>query len=122
MTLLLPVDDATGKVPAALFREQEDAHGYFCLLRRILEHKGIPMALYNDRHAVFWDVRSSRKRKGESPGGKRSLTQFGRSLEELGVGQVFARSPQAKGRVERVAGTFQDRLLSELRLAGATTM
>lgn len=77
MTLLLAVDDAIWKVPAALFREQSDAHGYFCLLRKILEHKGIPMALYNDGHAVFWDVRSSRKRKGESPGGRRSPTQFG---------------------------------------------
>lgn len=121
LMLLLAVDDATSKVPAALFREQEDALGYFQLLKMVIEHKGIPMALYNDRHAVFWDVRASRARHaGES--GKRGLTQFGRALQELGVGQVFARSPQAKGRVERTGGTFQDRLLSELRLAGARTM
>lgn len=122
MTLLLAIDDATGTVPAALFREQEDGHGYFCLLRTIIERKGIPMALYNDRHAVFWDVRGSRNLKGEEPGNRRRLTQFGRAMQDLGVVQVFARSPQAKGRVERAAGTFQDRLLSELRLAGASTM
>jgi len=122
MTLLLAVDDATGTVPAALFREQEDSHGYFCLLGTIIERKGIPMALYSDRHAVFWDVRGSRKLKGEEPGSKRRLTQFGRAMQDLGVVQVFARSPQAKGRVERAAGTFQNRLLSELRLAGASTL
>ncbi len=122
MTLLLAVDDATGTVPAALFREQEDSYGYFCLLRAMIEHKGIPMALYSDRHAVFWDVRGSRKRTGKESGSERRPTQFGRAMQELGVTQVFARSPQAKGRVERAAGTFQDRLLTELRLAGASTL
>ena len=122
MTLLLAVDDATGTVPAALFREQEDSHGYFCLLRTIIERKGIPRALFSDRHAVFWDVRSSRKHKGEERGSERRSTQFGRAMQDLGVVQVFARSPQAKGRVERAAGTFQDRLPSELRLAGANSL
>jgi len=52
MTLLLAID-AAGTVPAALFREQEDSYGCFCLLRAMIEHKGIPMALYSDRHGVF---------------------------------------------------------------------
>lgn len=115
MTLLLAVDDATGTVPTALFREQEDSYGYFCLLRAMIKHKGIPMALYSDRHGVFWHLHHSRKTE-------RKTTQFGRAMGELGVAQVFARSPQAKGRVERAAGTFQDRLVSELRMAAASSL
>jgi len=122
MTLLLAVDDATGTVPVALFREQEDSHGYFCLLWGMIGRKGIPLALYSDRHGVFRHVRHSRKIEGEEPRSETKTTQFGRAMQELGVIQVFARSPQAEGRVERVAGTFQDRLVSELRLAGASTL
>lgn len=122
MTLLLAVDDATGTVPVALFRDHEDSHGYFCLLWAMIERKGIPLALYSDRHGVFRHVRHSRKIEGKEPGIERKTTQFGRAMQELGVVQVFARSPQAKGRVERAAGTFQDRLVSELRLAGASTL
>jgi transposase len=122
MTLLLAVDDATGTVPAALFREREDSWGYFRLLWTMIERKGIPLALYSDRHGVFWNARDSRKTRGQTPKRKTRTTQFGRAMQDLGVAQVFARSPQAKGRVERAAGTFQDRLVSELRLAGASTM
>ena len=122
MTLLLAVDDATGTVPAALFREQEDSRGYFRLLWAMIERKGIPLALYSDHHSVFWNVRGSRKIEGQAQRSKRRMTQFGRAMHDLGVAQVFARSPQAKGRVERAAGTFQDRLISELRLAGASTL
>jgi transposase len=121
LSLLLAVDDATGTVPYALFREQEDAHGYFLLLREVILRRGIPLALYSDRHGVF--QRSSRETKTleEQVTGERQPTQFGRALRELGIRAVFARSPQAKGRVERVAGTFQDRLATELRLAGAAS-
>ncbi|MCK4394809.1 ISNCY family transposase [Candidatus Bipolaricaulota bacterium] len=122
MTLLLAVDDATGTVPGALFRRQEDSHGYFCLLWAIIERKGIPLALYSDRHGVFWHMRRSRKLEEEESGSKRKPTQFGRAMQDLGVVQVFAWSPQVKGRVEQVAGTFQDRLVTELRLAGASTL
>ena len=68
MTLLLAVDGATGTIPGALFREQENSHGYFCLLWIIIERKGIPLALYSDRHSVFWHARRSRKL--ESGGGR----------------------------------------------------
>ena len=61
MTLLLAVDDATGTVPAALFCEQEDSHSYFCLLRTIIGRKGIPLALYSERHGVYWHLHHSRK-------------------------------------------------------------
>ena len=113
--LLLAVDDATGAVVHALFRPAEDARGYFLLMEQVLRRSGIPLALYSDRHAVF---RASAQQRA---GGEAS-TQFARAMAELGVRLIFARSPQAKGRVERMAGTFQDRLVTELRLASATTI
>ena len=112
--LLPAVDDATGIVANALFCEQENTRGYFLLMRGLIQRFGIPIALYTDRHSVFKNV----------PGAGRAgaPTQFSRAMDELGVQMVFALSPQAKGRVERTAGTFQDRLVTELRLAGATTI
>jgi hypothetical protein len=121
-TLLLSVDDATGTIPYALFREGEDAQGYFRLLWGIFQSRGVPLAVYTDRHSVFQPPRRPHETLDESLAKERGRTQVGRALRELGVRQVFARSPEAKGRVERMAGTFQDRLVSELRLAGATTM
>ena len=121
LTLLLAVDDATGKVPYALFREQEDTQGYLLLLRGIIERCGIPLAVYTDRHSVFGHCRREPHQSPASSGVAAS-TQFARALRELGVTQVFAHSPEAKGRVERTSGTFQDRLVAELRLAGASTL
>ena len=120
LTLLLAVDDATGRVPYALFREQEDTQGYLLLLRGVIERCGIPLAVYTDRHSVFGHCRSFHE-TNVSPGVGAS-TQFGRALRELGVTQVFAHSPEAKGRVERASGTLQDRLVAELRLAGVSMM
>lgn len=121
LTLVAAIDDATGTVPGALFREQEDAQGYFLLLREVIQGKGIPLALYSDRHGIF--QRSSRERESleEQLSGERQPTQFGRALRELGIQSIFALSPQAKGRIERLFGTLQDRLVAELRLAGAST-
>lgn len=120
LTLLLAVDDATGTAPYALFQEQGDTGGYLSLLQGIIERRGIPLAVYTDGHAVFQPRRgppdlSQVSRKGPS-------TQWSRALEELGITQIPAHSPQAKGRVERANGTFQDRLVAELRLAGASTL
>ena len=112
--LLLAVDDATGIVVNALFCEQENIRDYLLLMRGLLQRYGIPVALYTDRHSVFKNVPGS--------GLARAPTQFSRAMDELGIQMVFALSPQAKGRVERTAGTFQDRLVTELRLAGATTI
>ncbi|MCX6010900.1 MAG: ISNCY family transposase [Chloroflexi bacterium] len=114
LTLLLAVDDATGTVPYALFREQEDTLGYFELLKVIINRCGIPLGVYTDRDSIFHVARGPSNGAG-------SLTQFGRALRELGVTHVLAHSPEAKGRVERANGTFQDRLVSELRLTGAST-
>ena len=82
------------------------------LIQGLLRRRGVPVALYTDRHGVFKHTPSS-----DLPG---MPTQFSRAMEELGIQMVFAHSPQAKGRVERTAGTFQDRLATELRLTGAS--
>ena len=113
-TLLIAVDDATGQVVSALCCEHEDARSYFLLIRALVEHRGVPVALYTDRHAVF--------KHTPGPGLPTGPTQFSRAMDELGTQMIFAQSPQAKGRVERTGGTFQDRLVAELRLAGATTL
>ena len=122
LSLVGGIDDATGTVPYACFREQEDAHGYFLLLRGILQRKGLPLALYSDRHSIFMVASPQPETLEEQLAGKRPLTQFGRALAELDVQLILAHSPQAKGRIERLWGTFQERLLLELRLAGANTI
>ena len=113
-TLLLAVDDATGCIVNALFCELENTRSYFLLMRHLIQSYGIPLALYSDRHSVFKHTPPSET--AAAP------TQFSRAMGEIGVQMIFARSPQAKGRVERTAGTLQDRLVSELWLAGATTI
>ena len=113
-TLLLAVDDATGCVVNALFCEQENTRSYLLLMRDLIRSYGIPLALYSDRHGVFKHTPPSET--AAAP------TQFSRAMGEIGVQLIFARSPQAKGRVERTAGTLQDRLVTEMRLAGATTI
>ncbi len=122
LTLLAAVDDATGTIPYALFREQEDAHGYFLLLREIAGRKGLPLAIYSDRHSIFQVNPKQRETVAEQLAGERQPTQFGRALKELGIESIVALSPQAKGRVERLFGTLQDRLVSELRLKKANTL
>jgi hypothetical protein len=118
----MAVDDATGMVPHALFHQQEDTRGYLLLMRGIIERKGIPLAVYNDRDSVFIYPSRRPRREGEPPARVKRPTQFGRALKELGIEAIFARPPQAKGRIERLARTFQDWLVGELRLAGASSL
>ena len=122
LTLVGAIDDATGEVPHGLFREQEDAQGYSLLLRQIVASYGIPMAVYHDGHGIFERSKREPESLEEQLEGKRKPTQFGRIMEELGIASITSRSPQARGRIERLWGTFQDRLVSELRLAGASTL
>jgi hypothetical protein len=124
LSLVGAIDDATAKVPWACFREQEDAQGYFEVMQETVRRFGIPMSVYADRHSIFFQAKEAALGKlslEEQLAGKREPTQFGRLLNELGVQLIHALSPQAKGRIERLWGTFQDRLASELRLAGAST-
>ena len=76
LSLLGAIDDATGKVPYALFREQEDAQGYFLLLRQIVGSYGIPMALYHDRHGIFERSKSEPESLEEQLEGRRKPTQY----------------------------------------------
>ena len=122
LTLIGFQDDATGQILAAHFQlEAENTLGYLRALHAMIAAHGIPLSLYRDRHTIFqrndahWTV-------AEQLAGKQSPTQLGRALEELGIQQIPAYSPQAKGRIERAWRTCQDRLVSELRLAGATTL
>jgi len=121
LSLFAAIDDATGAVLAARFRVVEDAHGYFLLVQEIVTTHGRPLAFYHDRHSIFRPP-TRQETVAEQVTGQRDPTQFGRLLDALGIAGVSAHSPQAKGRVERLFGTWQDRLVSVLRLAGATTM
>lgn len=120
LTLHAAIDDATGEVPWAVFREQEDATGYALLLHHISQTHGLPLALYADRHTIFQSPREATL--AEQLAGVEPRTHLGRLLERLHVELIGARSPQAKGRVERLFGTLQDRLVKELRRAGATNL
>jgi transposase len=122
LTLVGGIDDASGIVTGAIFREQEDAAGYFAVLTQTAAGYGLPAGLYSDRHGIFWRDRRRPPSLAEQLAGRHSPTQVGRALEEAGIAWIAARSPQAKGRVERLWGTWQDRLRVELRLAAATTM
>jgi transposase InsO family protein len=114
------IDDATGALLHGVFTLEEDAQSYLICLRQILLDKGIPLALYMDRHGIFrrnddhWSLQ-------EQLAGEQTPTQLGQALRELGIKPIFALSPQAKGRVERLFNTLQDRLVAELRLAGIST-
>jgi transposase len=114
LTLVGAIDDATGMVPAATFRDQEDTAAYLEILQLTITAHGLPGALYHDRHSAFAPTSPG----PAEPGAPDELSQVGRALVELGIGSIVARSPQAKGRIERLWGTFQDRLVVELRLAG----
>lgn len=122
LTLIGAIDDATGIVTAGRFRAQEDAAGYFAILDRTVRQFGIPAEVYTDRHGVFVVETRRPLTIEEQLEGKTPRTQVGRALHEAGIGWIGARSPQAKGRIERLWGTLQDRLVAELRLAGATSL
>ncbi len=120
-SLLAAIDDATGAVLAATFRAQEDAAGYLRLLHTLGTTVGLPAAVYTDGHGIFvrhdphWTL-------AEELQGFQAPTQVGQALQTLGIHHVVAESPQAKGRIERLRNTLQDRLVAELRLAGITTL
>ena len=120
MTLLGAIDDATSTVVALHFRPTEDLHGYATLLHQVFTTVGLPVALYGDGVNIL--VRTDRHWSlAEQLAGTQAPTHLGRVLQDLGIGYVQARSPQGKGRVERLWGTLQDRLVSELRLRTVRT-
>ena len=121
LTLLGAIDDATGTVLALTFRPTEDLHGYAVLLQTVFTHYGLPVAIYGDGVSIL--VRTDRHwTLDEQLAGARTPTHLGRALQDLAIGYIQARSPQAKGRIERLWGTLQDRLVSELRLRAIATL
>jgi transposase len=120
MCLIGAIDDATGKVMGAFFAQAESSWGYFRLFSDIFRQHGLPQSIYADRHSAFWTDREPTLE--EQLINKKPTTEVGRGLQQLGVTLILAHSPQAKGRIERLWNTFQDRLVSELRLAKAKTM
>jgi transposase len=115
MVLLVMIEDATSRA-LARFYVAETTEAYMNLLGRYLRRHGRMVAMYVDGDSVF------RSEKGHPEDPQPVLTQFGRALQQLGIGLIQAGSPQAKGRVERFNGTAQDRLVKELRLAGVSTL
>jgi len=119
--LMAAMDDARGKLLAARFFPFEGASGYLWLLKTIVKRYGIPLVIYHDRHGALhrndthWSLE-------EQLAGRQEPTQVGLALEALGIGSIAALSPQAKGRIERLFGTLQDRLTAELRLGDIHTM
>ncbi len=114
--LFVMIDDATSAVWAR-FYESEDTASAFDLFGRYVKRHGLPGALYVDHDSIYVvnpsDVQARRRQATDKP----VLTQFGRAMQELAVGIIAANSPQAKGRVERVNRTLQDRLVKELAMA-----
>src|SRR5450759_4042777 len=122
LSLMGAVDDATGELLAgAHFVEQECAAGYLKVLKAMVADKGVPWSAYMDQHGSLkrndehWTLEEELR-------GEPEPTQVGRALRSLAIEVIYALSPQAKGRVERLWGTLQDRLVSELRLANARTV
>jgi len=117
--LMAAIDDANSKLLAALFVPAESALAYLQLLDKVLQHHGVPLSIYHDRHSAlqrtdtFWSLE-------EQLAGVRFPTHVGRVLDEFAIQSIPAFSPQAKGRIERGFGVCQDRLVAELRLEGIT--
>ena len=120
MTLHGAIDDATNTVLALHFRPTEDLHGYAVVFQQLFTQYGLPLAFYGDRINILvrndphWSL-------DEQLRGAQDPTHLGRILHDLGIGYIAAGSPEAKGRVERLWRTLQDRLTSELRLRHITT-
>jgi transposase len=114
-TLLVMIDDATGKIGALCFEEEESFFGYCGLIRQYITAHGRPEGLYTDKHGIF-------RINIPNAGSGDNLTQFGRAMQELEIPILCANTPQAKGRVERVILTLQNRLVMEMRLRGIHNM
>jgi len=119
--LMAAIDDATGKLLVARFFPFEGSSGYLWLLRELVKRYGIPLVMYHDRHGAL-HRNDSHWSLEEQLAGRQEPTQVGLALEALGIESIAALSPQAKGRIERLFGTLQDRLIAELGLEGVQSL
>ena len=118
--LIAGIDDATKDVPYALFALKDSVEKNMTTSKEIIKRKGIPLSLYVDKDSKFITTRHGGLHVNIKE--DQEKTQMQRAWEELGINVIFAESPQAKGRIERLWGTFQDRLISELRLEGISSL
>lgn len=117
------IDDATGKILALFFTENECLEGYFRTIEQVLDHHGIPISIYSDRHTIFISPNDAKLSLDEQLQGKQAnLTQFGRAMKELGINVIKARSAQGKGRIERLWETLQSRLPVEFKIRNIKTI
>jgi hypothetical protein len=114
------IDDATGQITGLYICKNECLHGYFEMIRRTVANFGVPVSIYADRHTIFQSPNKAKVVFDSSI--KVNDTQFGRALKELSVELIAARSPQAKGRIERLWQTLQDRLPVEFALRNITAI
>jgi len=114
-SILVYIDDATGELMELFFAPAETTFSYYAATRRYLDRHGLPTAFYSDKHGIFKiNIKNALSGSG--------MTQFGRAMKNLDIEIICANTPQAKGRVERVIKTLQDRLVKELRLKGISTI
>ena len=117
------IDDATGNFVGAYMTKNECLLGYYELMRQVIEGNGIPVSTYSDRHAIFRSQQADKLTVQEQLDGKfANDTQFGRAMKELGITMIYARSAQAKGRIERLWETLQSRLVIEFRIRKIKTV
>src|SRR6202163_4113762 len=114
-TLIVFIDDASGRLTALQFAPAETTHAYLAALKTHVLAHGCPLAFYSDRHGIF----RINAKDAVSGDGK---TEFGRVAERVGIEPIHALTPQAKGRVERANQTLQDRLVKEMRLRNICSM
>lgn len=116
------IDDATGTVVGAVFRPTECREGYSLVMQQGIKEYGVPLGLYSDRHTIFRSPNEKLTIEQELAGETKPLSHFGKAMADLHIEHIKAITPQAKGRVERLWQTFQDRLVIELRLLGVNTL
>jgi transposase len=117
------IDDSTGKIMGLYMTKNECRQGYFETLRSVISNYGIPVSIYTDRHTIFRSPKADKLTIEEQLAGKTVRnTQFGRAMKELGITMIPARSPQAKGRIERLWNTLQSRLPIEFKIADISTI
>jgi len=117
------VDDATGEILALFFSPTECLESYFQIMQSLISNNGIPLAVYADRHTIFRSPKTGKLSLEDELSGKQvKATQFGRAMAELGINLIWAKTAQAKGRIERLWETLQSRLPVELNIAGIATM
>jgi hypothetical protein len=116
LCLLLSVDDATGRITHAKFDKNEGTVAVFKFWMEYLKKNGLPLSIYLDKFSTYKINHPS------AVDNKELITQFGRAMNQIGVKPISANSPEAKGRVERMNGTLQDRLVKEMRLDDINTI